>query len=151
VVTRCTGIPANGCPLDGTIDVCADPTCAAAYACNPGGSWTLDHTCPGFRPDAGSDAGPDGQAAGPDAGPTACVNENLPPGASAIGGSQCIDLQPPDCPIGEVNICDSNGPNLCVTTGCQQLFYCQNSGENAGWQAWGYCQDDGGLTYAPAP
>src|SRR5437763_599823 len=41
----CKNVPAGGCPLSHG-QACEDPACEAAYACNPDGTWTLDHTCP---------------------------------------------------------------------------------------------------------
>jgi hypothetical protein len=139
---RCGNIPANGCPLDGPNEVCTDPSCAAAYACNPDGSWTVDHTCPNFQPDAGSEAGQEaGQDSGPE--PTVCIDAGLPPGASPIGGNDCVDLQAPDCPLSEVLVCGSSGADLCAATGCQQLFVCEASG----WHIWGNCEDGGVSLY----
>jgi hypothetical protein len=136
---RCGDIPTNGCPVGGT-DVCADPTCAAGYACDADGTWTLDHTCPNFVPP--HDAGDDGRAdAAPDANFSACIDANLPPGAAPSGGPQCIDLIAPDCPLSEVLACTKNGGNPCEVTGCASLYVC----ESTGWVVWGECEDDGGL------
>jgi len=147
--TRCVDIPANGCP-SGDVDVCTDPTCAAAYDCNPDGTWSLDHTCPGFHPvDAGraDDAGRDaGEGTGTGTGGSVCIDAGLPPGASlSYGGLQCPDLEPPDCPLGEVLVCSTNAVNACIETGCQGLFYC----DSMGWHSWGDCEDDGGLVLPP--
>jgi hypothetical protein len=135
---RCDDIPTNGCPV-GDVDVCTDPTCAAAYECNTDGSWTLDHSCPNFVPP--HDAGPQDADAAPDASFVSCLDAGLPPGASALGGTQCIDLEPPDCPLGEVLACTEGTANQCVVTGCESLYVCESSG----WVAWGECEEDGGL------
>jgi hypothetical protein len=123
----CKGVPAGGCPLAHG-QACADPTCAAAYACNPDGTWTLDHACPGY--DASVDAftldaadaatSPAFDAAGVDA-------------AGANGGPGCAPLQTPECALGLALAC----PSECC--GCEDLFVC-NSG---GWSPWGSCSDAG--------
>ncbi|HEY8042473.1 MAG TPA: hypothetical protein VIF15_21875 [Polyangiaceae bacterium] len=121
-------VPTGGCPDDGTLDVCQDPSCNAAYACTKG-SWVLDHTCPPRPADAGSDAvilPRDAQAAS-----DAAVD--APPGA--FGGPGCVDLQPPECPAGVALAC--GGARDCC--GCTDLFVCVNGG----WNPWGSCVDGG--------
>ncbi len=128
---RCANIPTNGCP-EGDVDVCADPTCAAAYACNPDGSWTLDRTCPGFVADAGPhDASPIADALPPSDAPPF----DAPAGAN--GGSCTPPLQDTDCTLGEGLACAST-LGCC---GCQTLFVCQNDT----WVVWGECEADGGI------
>jgi hypothetical protein len=141
----CSGveIPAHGCPLfddaNGNDVTCSDATCASAYSCT-GGAWSFEHTCPNFdagspSTDASSDSAPDAASPGsPEA--SACIDLNLPPGASANGGTGCVDLELPDCPVGEV----ACSPQSCVAFGCDGLFYCQ---PGVGWQIWGGCADGG--------
>jgi hypothetical protein len=82
----------------------------------------------------------------PDTGAAPCVfDAGVPPGASTIGGTPCIDLEPPDCPIGEVLACNAGASNLCAVTGCESLYICELTGASAGWVVWGECEDDGGL------
>jgi hypothetical protein len=129
---QCHDIPAAGCPVDNGVDPCTDPSCAAVYTCQ-GGSWVLDHACPGYSPDAGGadaayEAAPTNDAAATDA----------PPGAN--GGPGCADLQPPDCSLGTALAC-SGTPDCC---GCVDLYVCNNGG----WDLWGSCQD-GGISSQP--
>src|SRR5262249_23567482 len=48
-------VPAGGCPLSHG-RACDDPACEAAYACNPDGTWTLDHPCPACDASVAADA-----------------------------------------------------------------------------------------------
>ena len=124
----CVDIPTNGCPEDDGVDVCSDPTCGAAYSCQ-NGKWVFDKSCPGFE--AGVvDAGMSDHESG--ARDVAVID--APPGA--YGGPGCVDLQPPDCPLGAVLNCKQS--DCC---GCTDLFVCMNMG----WNLWGTCAD-GGLT-----
>ncbi len=130
----CKDIPSGGCPLSHGL-ACEDPTCAAAYACNPDGTWTLDHACPGYDAsappsfDAAVEAGaPSFDASGFDA----------PPGSS--GGPGCEALQEPDCPLSTALAC----PSGCCN--CEDLFVCDLAGQ--GWVAWGTCGPSG-LTPTP--
>jgi hypothetical protein len=123
-VVTCHGIPANGCPVQGGVE-CQDPSCAAAYTCQPDGGWALDHTCPGF--DASTQ-----DAFAMDTGATdAGYDIDAPPGA--FGGPGCVMLQPPDCPLGEVLLCNGS----CC--GCMDLYVCSDGG----WNLWGTCTDAG--------
>jgi hypothetical protein len=126
-IMPCRDIPEGGCPVQGGT-ACQDPTCVAAYACEADGGWTLVRACPatdGGPPDAGADApGPS------DAG----YDIDAPPGA--FGGPGCLDLQPPDCPLGTALVC----PNACC--GCTDLYVC----DDGGWDPWGVCTDDAGVT-----
>lgn len=120
----CTGIPEGGCPLEyGTS--CADPSCAAVYACGPGDRWELRAVCP-----ARDAAAPDGAA---DAGAPRDASIDAPPGA--FGGPGCADLQPPDCSLGAALLCSSG----CC--GCEDLFVCADGG----WDLWGACGPDGAV------
>ncbi len=122
-IVSCHDIPDGGCPVQGGAE-CQDPTCAAAYVCLPDGGWQLSHICPpsdATIPDVAnettvSDAGYDIDA---------------PPGS--FGGPGCTSLEPPDCELGTVLLCNSG----CC--GCQDLFVCVNGG----WNAWGACTDAG--------
>ena len=132
----CRNVPANGCPLSHG-EACNDPACQAAYACDPDGTWELDHMCPGF--DADTDAG-----AVTDASIDARVDTtvgpvprdasiDVPPGAS--GGPGCEALQSPDCTLGFALVC----PQGCC--GCEDLFVC----DNGSWATWGSCDEDAGI------
>jgi hypothetical protein len=125
----CRDIPANGCPVDNGADACQDPTCAAVYWCQ-GGSWVLDHACPGFSPDAA----PHPVEASADAG---APDVTIDAPAGAYGGPGCGDLQAPDCSLGTALACGA-ASDCC---GCQDLFVC----DNGGWSLWGECVD-GGVT-----
>jgi hypothetical protein len=120
----CSNVPPGGCPLSHGV-ACDDPACQVVYACEPGGVWRFDHACPDR--DAAADAPPD---APPDTGrpPRDAAAFDVPPGAN--GGPGCMDLEPPDCPLGVAISC-----NDCC--GCEDLFVCQNGG----WNAWGACVD----------
>ena len=144
-VTCSKEIPTNGCPVDPAAQECSDPCCAAGYNCT-NGEWVLAFTCSSFNiancqtsaasnSDAATDATSDGAV---DSGATSsCIDLNLPPGANANGGPQCIDLELPDCPVGLVQC----SPDSCRTDGCDGLFYCTAEGE---WIQWGGCAEDGG-------
>ena len=135
----CHNVPAGGCPLSHG-QACDDPACEAAYACNPDGTWELDHTCPGL--DASTDANTltdatDGAidgASDTSLGPVPRdASIDVPPGAN--GGPGCTPLETPDCTLGFALVC----PQGCC--GCEDLFYC----DNGGWVAWGSCDPDAGL------
>jgi hypothetical protein len=141
IPTPCDNIPANGCPDDSECAdaCCADPCCAAAYSCNDG-TWSLEHTCSSFNLAAClRDSGSDSPTSPVDAACFDAAGINLPSGASASQGPGCIDLEPPDCPLGEVLSCNPNSTDPCF--GCASLFYCQNGN----WIPWGICSDDGGV------
>ena len=130
----CHDLPANGCPEDDGL-ACQDPSCAAAYVCNPGGVWSLAQKCPNYKPPPDASAG----AVQKDAGGS--VRDGgfpypVPPGA--YGGQGCVDLEPPDCPLGTVVSCSDPVDPCC---GCDTLFVCQSSG----WVTWGECEADGGI------
>jgi hypothetical protein len=131
----CTDVPDGGCPLSYGV-ACDDPACAAAYACNPDGTWTLDHVCPA-RDGGGGDAGADtGPAPGFDA-----SGIDAPPGAG--GGPGCADPEMPDCWLDQALTCAPGSSDPCC--GCEDLFVC-----TGGTQAlWGYCRPDAGVVYAP--
>jgi len=142
----CKDVPAGGCPLSHG-KACDDPACQAAYACNPDGTWTLDHVCPAdaqadadadaeadAEADAGAGAGADADAGpGADAGAWDVAWIDAPPGAS--GGPGCIDLEPPDCPLSAALAC----PAGCCN--CEDLYVC----DNGGWTQWGVCDPDAGI------
>jgi hypothetical protein len=119
----CKNVPPGGCPLSHGF-ACDDPTCEAAYACEPGGAWRFDHACPP------RDAGPDALLDAPAAPPPRDAAIDVPPGA--FGGPGCADLEPPDCPLGLALSCSG-----CC--GCEDLFVCSDGG----WAAWGACFDGG--------
>lgn len=127
----CKDVPAGGCPLSHG-QACDDPACEAAYACNPDGTWTLDHAC--ARTDAGLDASIDAEGDARDASmaPTDATID-APPGAS--GGPGCAPLQAPDCPLATGLAC----PQGCCD--CEDLFVCANGG----WTSWGTCSLDAGI------
>jgi hypothetical protein len=136
----CQDVPAGGCPLSYGV-ACDDPACAAAYACNPDGTWTLDHVCPAR--DAGddaanaSDAG-DAEAAAPPSFDAAGID--APPGAG--GGPGCVDPEPPDCWLDQALACSGSSDPCC---GCEELYVC-----TLGTQVpWGYCSVDGGIVQRP--
>jgi len=122
-IVTCFDIPEGGCPVQGGVE-CQDPTCAAAYTCEPDGGWSLAHVCP---PHDGSAMDSNNDVAVSDAG----YDIDAPPGS--FGGPGCADLEPPDCPLGEVLICSSG----CC--GCEDLYVC----DDGGWDPWGYCGDAG--------
>ncbi len=125
-----TSIPSNACPVLEDDSECADPCCAAAYSCNDG-TWTLEHACASY--DDGAHCPDSSPPAVPEA--SVCDAEGLDAPAGSNGGPGCIDLQPPDCPLGEVLACGLS----CAALGCESLFYCQD-GE---WINWGECTDGG--------
>jgi hypothetical protein len=126
-ITQCHDIPAGGCPVQGGVE-CSDPTCAAAYSCNQDGGWTLAHTCPAH------DGGVQDTSIDVPAPSDAGYDIDAPPGA--FGGPGCNALEPPDCPLGYALICNSG----CCD--CQDLYVCNDGG----WDPWGTCSDDGGIT-----
>jgi hypothetical protein len=136
----CAGktIPTNACPTNEDDSECNDQcNCASAYSCIDG-EWSLQHSCPGYDPakyciDAGVVS-----SSTPDASPCDAAFA-VPTGAN--GGTSCIDLQPPDCPLGEVLTC---GGNPCAQFGCESLFYC----ESGNWIFWGSCSEDAGVVQA---
>lgn len=121
VAPRCGEIPAGGCPRS-KADSCEDPSCDAVYVCTLDSVWSRERTC-GPR-----DAGPDVERAQDAPAATRDVAIDAPPGA--WGGPGCIDLQPPDCPLGRVLACAAG--SCC---GCEDLFVC----EAGAWQYWGAC------------
>lgn len=134
---KCTNIPPGGCPLvddpndptanGGTGVACADPTCAAVYACRPGNTWELQGVCPAHEAGAPLDAGTEPVEA---SAPVFDASIDAPPGA--YGGPGCTSLQLPDCPLGVVLGCGG-----CC--GCEDLYVCQDNG----WTLWGSCGDAG--------
>jgi hypothetical protein len=130
----CHDIPKGGCPAPEESDGnpranCIDPTCAALYACDGDGHWSLVATCPAR--DAGtSDARPMADAR-PEAGERRDV-AFVPPGAS--GGPGCTELESPDCPLSIALDCR---PTQCCS--CQDLYVCADGG----WDLWGECEDGG--------
>jgi hypothetical protein len=120
-------VPPGACPADGTVDVCSDPGCSAIYACQ-GGTWKLDHTCPANAQDGGADGG----YHAPEASSPSDAAIDAPPGA--FGGPGCVDLEPPDCPLGVALGCTSQ--DCC---GCGDLYVCVSGG----WNLWGQCVDGG--------
>jgi hypothetical protein len=118
----CYDIPAGGCPVQGGVE-CEDPTCAAAYNCLPDGGWQLAYACPAHDAAAVDVANEPVSDAGFDI--------DAPPGA--FGGPGCVELEMPDCPLGEALIC---GAACC---GCQDLYIC----DDGGWDFWGECTDAG--------
>jgi hypothetical protein len=122
----CKNIPDGGCPLSYGV-ACDDPSCAAAYACNPDGTWTLDHVCP--HGEAGV-----ADAALLDRAPPPPRDANIDAPSGAFGGPGCPDLQPPDCSLGTALACPSN--SCC---GCEDLFVCSKGN----WNLWGQCGDGG--------
>jgi hypothetical protein len=129
----CNDVPAGGCPLSHG-QACADPTCAAAYACNPDGTWTLDHVCAGHDASAPDASTPDAA----DASPPPAFDAAGIDAAGASGGPGCAPLQPPECALGLALAC----PAGCC--GCEDLFVC----DQGGWSSWGTC-GDAGLTPSP--
>lgn len=122
VARPCRNVPDGGCPLSYG-KACDDPACAAAYACEPGGAWRLDHVC--AARDGAADAPQPGDAGARD------VDIDVP---GAFGGPGCAGLQAPDCPLGTALVCP-NG-SCC---GCSDLFVCRDGG----WDPWGTCSDGG--------
>jgi hypothetical protein len=114
----CVDIPDGGCPLANGL-ACTDPSCAAAYACQPGGNWVLDHVCPP------NDAMISNPVPPPDAG-----YYDAP-----IGSQGCPELEYPDCSATTAASC----AGCC---GCEDLWVCQSDGT---WASYGYCTDDGVL------
>lgn len=127
IIPSCYGIPDGGCPVQGGVE-CMDPTCAAAYTCGVDGGWVFSHVCPPLDAsvqDTSIDV-PTPNDAGYDI--------DAPPGA--FGGPGCNALEPPDCPLGQALLC-TNG---CC--GCSDLYVC----DDGGWNPWGACADDAGIT-----
>jgi hypothetical protein len=124
--TPCREIPAGGCPDDNGADPCADPVCAAVYACH-GGTWAFERSCPGYLADApaATDAAPRETAAD--------VDIDAP--AGAYGGPGCVDLEVPDCSLGTALACGAS-QDCC---GCVDVYVC----EAGGWNLWGQCIDGG--------
>jgi len=118
----CTNIPDGGCPLSYGV-ACMDPACSATYACLPGNKWELRETCPprdasvqdATKMDSARDVSTDVEG--------------------AFGGPGCLDLQLPDCSLGEALTC----PSGCC--GCEDLYVCRNMG----WDLWGTCAPDGAI------
>jgi hypothetical protein len=129
--TPCVNIPANGCPEEDGLDVCQDPMCASAYACQ-NGKWVFDKTCP---PRDGGAGDGDGGILVRDSGVRDVLVTDAPPGA--YGGPGCVDLEPPDCPLGTALSC--GGQQDCC--GCEDLFVCVDGG----WNPWGTCVDGGAM------
>ena len=122
----CRDIPDGGCPIQGGVS-CQDPSCAALYSCNNvDGGWTFVKTCPPSDGNVQDTNIPPPNDAGYDI--------DAPPGA--FGGPGCIDLQPPDCPLGTALSCSSG----CC--GCEDLYVC----DDGGWDPWGTCSADAGVT-----
>ena len=120
----CRDVPPYGCPLSHD-QACSDPSCAAAYACNPDGTWTLDHVCPGF------DASAPEASSLPEAAPPNDVSAiDAPPGAN--GGPGCATLQISDCPLAFAMSC----PRGCCD--CADLYVCTAGS----WDLWGSCRED---------
>jgi hypothetical protein len=130
LIATCHDIPEGGCPIQGGVE-CQDPTCAAAYACDPDGGWSLAYACGPH--DASTDDVVTIDATPNDAG----VDIDAPPGA--FGGPGCEDLEQPDCPLGEAIVCEDQSGNCC---GCEDLWVC----DDGGWDPWGECTDDGGIS-----
>lgn len=127
-VPTCSEIPEGGCPDDYDADYCTDPTCVGVYSCTTSG-WILQETCPPHP----MEAGPDVEDASEAEASTIDVNIDAPPGS--YGGAGCMDLETPDCSVGEGLACE-NMPGCC---GCQDLYVCVNGG----WNLWGECTDAG--------
>lgn len=125
-IVQCNDIPDGGCPSQEGV-ACQDPTCAAAYTCEPDGGWALAYTCPArdAEVDSTSNDAPSPNDAGYDI--------DAPPGA--FGGPGCEALEMPDCPLGEALLCQ----NGCC--GCGDLWVC----DDGGWDPWGTCSDDAGI------
>jgi hypothetical protein len=122
----CLDIPDGGCPgVDQTN--CLDVTCAAIYTCQPNGSWILALPCP-VR-----EAGVDSSVDAPAPKEASAVRDAAIDVQGAFGGPGCVDLEQPDCPLGEALAC---GPDCC---GCGDLFVCQDGV----WNLWGECVDGG--------
>jgi hypothetical protein len=140
-IVECANIPSNGCTLNQGDDACVDPTCAAAYACNSDGTWTLAYNCPNFHPppDASTSDGAT-EASGPsdDSGPGFDAAA-LPPGASGGPGCDLMYVQGDDCTASTAILCPPASIDRCC--GCQSLFVCTNGN----WVFWGECTEDGGV------
>jgi len=130
-IATCYDIPEGGCPVQEGV-ACQDPTCAAAYSCLPDGGWALAYACPNYDASA-----PDGNAA--DAGSYDAPYEDIDAPPGAFGGPGCVDLEQPDCPLGEAIICEEQNHTCC---GCEDLWIC----DDGGWDPWGECTDDGGIS-----
>jgi hypothetical protein len=123
----CGKIPeATGCPVSGG-GSCADPSCAAIYACRDH-VWALVTRCnndldAGVTPDGATDA---------DAG--ACAAVTLPPASAS-----CPALQAPDCDASLVDQC----PGAACTTGCTGFLRCTPEGWSSAYVA--YCDENGML------
>jgi hypothetical protein len=127
----CLDIPDGGCPGIDTTN-CEDITCTAIYSCQPDGTWVLATACPAR--DAGVDSSPPPpKEAGPETGTIRKDAGINVPGEN--GGPNCIDLEMPDCSLGEALACEQD----CC--GCQDLYVCQD----IGWVLWGECGPDGGV------
>ena len=136
----CNGIPEGGCPLSHGV-ACDDPACKAVYACRSNNVWELDHMCPAKDAEAVD-------AFVPEAAPAIDASIDAPPGA--FGGPGCNPLEPPDCELGLVLLCSSG----CCD--CEDLYVCRNGGccgcedlyvcDDGGWDPWGTCSDDAGIT-----
>ena len=120
----CTNVPEGGCPLSHGV-ACADPECAATYACREGNVWELVQTCPAHE------AGGVPDAFVPEAQAPFDASVDAPPGA--FGGPGCPSLEPPDCMLGTALSC----PSGCCD--CEDLFVC----DDGGWDLWGTCGDAG--------
>ena len=136
VASSCGEIPMNGCVLQEDDSECSDPCCAAAYTCSET-TWSFDHSCASFsealcHPDAAA------YTANVPEGGTCRDASTIDAPAGAWGGADCIDLQPPDCPLSEALYC---GPPGDVCNGCESLFYCSEGN----WISWGQCTEDGGV------
>jgi hypothetical protein len=132
----CHDIPPGGCPApletDGSATAnCVDPSCDALYACDGDAGWLLVAHCPGREAGTDTDA-----MAGmhPDANDLRDTDFDVPEGAS--GGSGCVDLQAPDCPLSLALACPKD--QCCC---CQALWVCADGG----WDQWGECVDGGAL------
>jgi hypothetical protein len=125
---ECGGLDPPACPEDNGADVCSDPTCASVYQCD-NGNWTFLEKCPDYNPEAGVHP----YEAGPDSSPDFDVDIDAPAGAN--GGPGCVDLENPDCSLGEGIAC-VDSPGCCD---CQDLYVC----DDGGWVPWGECTDGG--------
>jgi hypothetical protein len=126
----CVDIPDGGCPgVDNTN--CLDITCGAIYTCEINGTWSEVLTCPVREagPSEPTDTAPPSEAGSAPRDATV-IDVNVP---GANGGPGCVDLEDPDCSLGEALAC---GPGCC---GCGDIFVCQAGG----WQLWGECIDGG--------
>jgi hypothetical protein len=127
----CNNIPDGGCPGIDTTN-CVDPTCFSIYTCQPNDTWTLAAVCPPHEAGTEAEPPPIDAAAG-----MRDVNVDV---VGAFGGPGCVDLEFPDCTLGEAKVC---GPGCCC---CDDLFVC----EDGGWIPWGECLD-GAVVQTPNP